>query len=207
MSNYREYQRIIKLNSASSNSKTSVITPANRLCCSSPFKPDDESHMKEKKKITRTKTGCYCCRKRKKKCDEMKPACSGCVRNMLTCVYPSPDQIKKAPSRRYKKSNKKEDKFAAIALSELRDSSLACLPRSPTQPEMCSPLSGNSTPHNSDSESPMGSPVLRPYIYRVTPTYTLPLLSTNKTTNDRNVNIHFANEGPNTVISIKSLLN
>mgnify|MGYP003365305032 FL=1 len=37
---------------------------------------------------TRTKTGCFTCRKRKKKCDEHYPVCSGCARNFLNCVWP-----------------------------------------------------------------------------------------------------------------------
>lgn len=38
---------------------------------------------------TRTKTGCFTCRKRKKKCDEKGPVCLGCSRNFLKCVWPS----------------------------------------------------------------------------------------------------------------------
>lgn len=36
----------------------------------------------------RSKSGCLTCRKRKKKCDELKPRCSGCTRNILQCVWP-----------------------------------------------------------------------------------------------------------------------
>lgn len=38
---------------------------------------------------TRTKSGCFTCRKRKKKCDEHGPVCQGCARNFLKCVWPS----------------------------------------------------------------------------------------------------------------------
>lgn len=37
---------------------------------------------------TRSKAGCFTCRKRKKKCDECYPICSGCARNFLCCVWP-----------------------------------------------------------------------------------------------------------------------
>ncbi|QPG73082.1 hypothetical protein FOA43_000387 [Brettanomyces nanus] len=37
---------------------------------------------------TRTKTGCFTCRKRKKKCDECYPVCSGCARNFICCIWP-----------------------------------------------------------------------------------------------------------------------
>ncbi|ODV96563.1 hypothetical protein PACTADRAFT_48396 [Pachysolen tannophilus NRRL Y-2460] len=42
----------------------------------------------------RVKSGCFCCRKRKKKCDEVRPVCSGCKRNDLKCCWPQyPNQI------------------------------------------------------------------------------------------------------------------
>lgn len=37
---------------------------------------------------TRSKNGCLTCRKRKKKCDEKGPVCSGCERNYIKCVWP-----------------------------------------------------------------------------------------------------------------------
>ncbi|KAF4983909.1 hypothetical protein FZEAL_786 [Fusarium zealandicum] len=40
--------------------------------------------------IIRSRTGCYTCRRRKKKCDEKKPICSGCKRNKLECHWPEP---------------------------------------------------------------------------------------------------------------------
>lgn len=33
----------------------------------------------------RSKTGCLTCRKRKKKCDEMKPECNNCIKNSVVC--------------------------------------------------------------------------------------------------------------------------
>lgn len=36
----------------------------------------------------RTTTGCLTCRKRKKKCDEVKPSCTGCQNNFLECQWP-----------------------------------------------------------------------------------------------------------------------
>lgn len=37
----------------------------------------------------RTKTGCFKCRERRKKCDEVKPVCSACHHLKLDCVYPA----------------------------------------------------------------------------------------------------------------------
>lgn len=36
----------------------------------------------------RSKNGCLTCRRRKKKCDEVKPICGACRRNFLQCVWP-----------------------------------------------------------------------------------------------------------------------
>jgi len=38
--------------------------------------------------IVRVRTGCYTCRRRKKKCNEAKPICGGCARNKLGCIWP-----------------------------------------------------------------------------------------------------------------------
>ncbi|KAJ3546920.1 hypothetical protein NM208_g1773 [Fusarium decemcellulare] len=39
----------------------------------------------------RTKSGCLPCRRRRKKCDEIRPECSGCLRNQLICAWPFRD--------------------------------------------------------------------------------------------------------------------
>ncbi|KAH7042271.1 hypothetical protein B0J12DRAFT_674522 [Macrophomina phaseolina] len=39
---------------------------------------------------TRSTTGCFMCRRRHKKCDEVRPVCAGCGRNRLLCSWPSP---------------------------------------------------------------------------------------------------------------------
>ena len=42
-----------------------------------------------KPKINRTRTGCFTCRRRRKKCDEAKPACKACVKTNVFCEgYP-----------------------------------------------------------------------------------------------------------------------
>lgn len=38
--------------------------------------------------IQRTRTGCFTCRKRRKKCDEARPDCKACVRNKRQCLWP-----------------------------------------------------------------------------------------------------------------------
>ncbi|KAJ5618671.1 hypothetical protein N7528_006782 [Penicillium herquei] len=40
-------------------------------------------------RIVRVRTGCWNCRRRKKKCDEVRPICGGCMRNDLGCQWPT----------------------------------------------------------------------------------------------------------------------
>lgn len=40
-------------------------------------------------KIKRTKNGCLSCRYAKKKCDELKPTCTLCVKKKVACVWSS----------------------------------------------------------------------------------------------------------------------
>lgn len=37
----------------------------------------------------RSRQGCLICRRRKKKCDEVKPVCTACLRNNFNCVWPA----------------------------------------------------------------------------------------------------------------------
>ncbi|KAL6913665.1 hypothetical protein ACHAPO_003403 [Fusarium lateritium] len=39
----------------------------------------------------RSKNGCMTCRSKRKKCDEAKPICGGCVRTRQECVWPTPN--------------------------------------------------------------------------------------------------------------------
>lgn len=237
MTNYREYQKIINL--APVSNKSQVKHQHSATCCdvtsavstnNTAIKLSNESGAvlnssnqitKEKKKITRTKTGCFCCRKRKKKCDERKPACSGCLRNNLKCVYPTEEELKKTTNNAFSASAsarklKKSDKLAAAAvvvLSEMKSknnfitrpltpyTSPILSPLSPSQPEMCS----DST-HSSDNESPISSPKLSPYQYAPllsSADSKVPFLSINNMNYNNSAKIH-----PTTKhISVKSLLN
>ncbi|GME74762.1 unnamed protein product [Ambrosiozyma monospora] len=134
---------------------------------------------KKKKKITRTKTGCFCCRQRKKKCDEMKPACSGCIRNNLTCVYPTPDQIKKPKTGNTKGSTEVTRKKRMLALAKSlkeHDAQLQkqhghehehghdCCSSSSVSPSS-SPVPGSPKSTSSSFVSPLSSPSLSPFSY------------------------------------------
>jgi hypothetical protein len=66
--------------------------------CAANFSTDKDTRERPKKHSyraatrlpkARTRSGCFTCRKRKKKCDETGPTCSGCARNFLKCIWPT----------------------------------------------------------------------------------------------------------------------
>lgn len=50
--------------------------------------------------ITRVRTGCLTCRRRKKKCDEKKDICGGCRRNSFACEWSQSKSAKRKATRR-----------------------------------------------------------------------------------------------------------
>lgn len=42
-------------------------------------------------RFSRTKTGCWNCRRRRKRCDEKRPTCTACLRNQFCCTWPEPE--------------------------------------------------------------------------------------------------------------------
>ncbi|CCG23212.1 Zcf3 predicted zinc-finger protein [Candida orthopsilosis Co 90-125] len=85
---YRSYQRVLNISvkpSSLSLSPSTRKTKASSIKVTKPRK--DDSQIKR-----RTKTGCFTCRKRKKKCDEdrVNGKCQACTRNFLECCWPEP---------------------------------------------------------------------------------------------------------------------
>lgn len=60
--------------------------------------------------ITRVRTGCFTCRRRKKRCGEEKPVCSGCMRNKLSCEWPSD----LSPRRAYRPESHHGDRSSSV---------------------------------------------------------------------------------------------
>ncbi|KPM39700.1 hypothetical protein AK830_g6877 [Neonectria ditissima] len=83
--------------------------------------------------IIRSRTGCFTCRRRKKKCNEEKPVCSGCKRNKLECHWPT------EPSNSSSSQKRADDAAAAAgsgALPQLSGPSSVATssgPRPPSQ--------------------------------------------------------------------------
>ncbi|KAJ9115427.1 hypothetical protein QFC22_005184 [Naganishia vaughanmartiniae] len=53
-----------------------------------PSAPPPDGPVATKRKITRSRIGCFTCRRRKKACDLGKPVCQGCTRLGLDCQWP-----------------------------------------------------------------------------------------------------------------------
>ena len=69
-------------------------------------------HQQLRPRRTRVKTGCMPCRLRRKKCDELKPICSGCSRNHLICYPPS-------DTRSHNTTTYNESQFNSVPSTEI----------------------------------------------------------------------------------------
>ncbi|CAD1808255.1 hypothetical protein FOB58_001054 [Candida parapsilosis] len=153
---YRSYQRV--LNISVKPSPSSLLSSTKKVNCSRTkvSKPrKDESQIKR-----RTKTGCFTCRKRKKKCDEDKVngKCQACTRNFLECCWPEP-----AANQDSRKELEESVKTATVRSTKCDISSLLSSPithEAPLSPEVAM----KSTPMAVKQEvnpypSPMQSPI------------------------------------------------
>ncbi|KAK6462509.1 putative zinc cluster transcription factor [Scheffersomyces coipomensis] len=77
-------------NSPLSSSNSPPLYPPTTTSTSPTIKEESSKNLliTPNKKNNRVRTGCFCCRKRKKKCDEIRPTCHACMRNRIKCVYP-----------------------------------------------------------------------------------------------------------------------
>ncbi|KAI5958785.1 hypothetical protein KGF57_002219 [Candida theae] len=96
-SNYRSYQRVLNISvkPSTSSSSSSLANKKEKRSVAKVTKPEKDESSKKR----RTKTGCFTCRKRKKKCDEDKVngKCQACTRNFLECCWPEPALISESP--------------------------------------------------------------------------------------------------------------
>ncbi|TYJ53754.1 hypothetical protein B9479_005592 [Cryptococcus floricola] len=65
---------------------------------------DDTEPGRKRRKVTRSRLGCFTCRKRRKLCDMGKPVCQACTRLKMECVYP-PDGGARPPEELRRKSD------------------------------------------------------------------------------------------------------
>lgn len=83
---YKDYQQILNLSRPTPAKSTRKSTQKLADCSS-----DNQAPVKR-----RTKTGCFTCRRRKKKCDmdKVDGKCQACIRNFLECSWPEPAECK-----------------------------------------------------------------------------------------------------------------
>ncbi|PGG99042.1 hypothetical protein GX51_06458 [Blastomyces parvus] len=62
--------------------------PASSPAAARVYQESTTGHRRPDRVFPRTRTGCFSCRRRKKKCDEVKPICLACIRNKLDCSWP-----------------------------------------------------------------------------------------------------------------------
>ncbi|TNY20571.1 fungal-specific transcription factor domain-containing protein [Rhodotorula diobovata] len=82
--------------------------PAEFPVAGSASPPDNPADSTSRTKHRRTRNGCLPCRKRKKLCDEVKPACGACVRLALTCEWE--DKMQAALERRRKRIERMQER-------------------------------------------------------------------------------------------------
>jgi hypothetical protein len=95
---------------------------------------DQDLTRSPKTKINRVRTGCFTCRKRRKKCDEARPACKACVKTNILCEGYPPRTLwgTRAPGRRTAKSKSTADSGGLCrngeTLADVRTTSLNLIP-------------------------------------------------------------------------------
>ncbi|CAK9436915.1 uncharacterized protein LODBEIA_P14340 [Lodderomyces beijingensis] len=106
--NYRSYQQVLNISvkpaAAAAAVAVSQVSTADSKHAKKITKPKKATLGNTARRTTsaikrRTKTGCYTCRKRKKKCDEDKVngKCQACTRNFLECCWPEAKLITAEP--------------------------------------------------------------------------------------------------------------
>ncbi|KAI5954536.1 hypothetical protein KGF54_002311 [Candida jiufengensis] len=90
--NYRTYQQVLNIAVKPTTTQNQNVSTIKKLNSSKKITKPTKIRKDESQIKRRTKTGCFTCRKRKKKCDEDKVngKCQACTRNFLDCCWPEP---------------------------------------------------------------------------------------------------------------------
>ncbi|KAL4873093.1 hypothetical protein BDV12DRAFT_116633 [Aspergillus spectabilis] len=127
---------------AASRKKAITAKRASESQCSSRSEsPSKQSSEGTTKLHKRSRSGCFTCRLRRKKCDEKSPSCGACSNLNLKCEYKRPIWWGNAEQRKMQKERiknkikqtKMNERNGSLALDPTRARSMA--PVSPTSPE------------------------------------------------------------------------
>ncbi|OWB53184.1 hypothetical protein B5S27_g4776 [[Candida] boidinii] len=149
------------LNSSVVDTKSSFLTLPDNTSCPT----GDNSGKKNKSSTKRTKTGCFPCRRRKKKCDEAFPVCSGCSRNFLECVWPKskdetlPKNFEVFPTTDTNMSLKMQTSPSVFKNDSSSDGEDMNESDGFPPPDMCTVIQLNSYIHNEPTELESAQPV------------------------------------------------
>ncbi|KAH8669991.1 fungal-specific transcription factor domain-containing protein [Ilyonectria robusta] len=106
--------------------------------------------------MSRSRTGCFTCRRRKKKCDERKPICSSCRQNSLECNWPA------LPSMFAKAQRLAPAAMSAKAISRQQPSTTSLEAASSSSTDLGS-TRVHSHQHHQDADSSTSSPPSTPH--------------------------------------------
>lgn len=98
-----------------------------------------------RRSFIRTKTGCLTCRQRRKKCDELKPSCSGCQRNRLECLWHAPVPSPTSPNSNHESHGTETIDVDLDSLAFISSPPYSLLSPDPFE----SPVASSSTLYNS----------------------------------------------------------
>ncbi|KAI5962189.1 uncharacterized protein KGF55_003265 [Candida pseudojiufengensis] len=169
--NYRSYQQVLNIAVKPTTTSTSNVLNIKKLNSTKKItKPKikkDESQIKR-----RTKTGCFTCRKRKKKCDEDKVngKCQACTRNFLQCCWPEPTPTKEGPKELSAETRKCSDNVSTVRSTKCDINSLLASPITTITPPVIKkqelPSTKQQESHEkqkiSEKQNPYPSPIQSP---------------------------------------------
>ncbi|OWB72171.1 hypothetical protein B5S31_g1877 [[Candida] boidinii] len=152
-------------NSTLNSSVTDFKLSSSNLSDNTPGPTGNNSAKKNKSSTKRTKTGCFPCRRRKKKCDEAFPVCSGCSRNFLECVWPTskdetlPKNFEVFPTTDTNMSLKMQTSSSVFKNDSSSDGEDMNESDGFPPPDMCATIQLNSYIHNEPTELESAQPV------------------------------------------------
>lgn len=122
---------------SSSSSSDSSSSPPKREELLTVRAPPTTTTLRKRPGQTKSRTGCYSCKRRKVKCNEQWPECDNCKRLKLDCVYPWAKKMAASEQQAVQPSTPLRTTPAALTLEDLRFYHFfmtTCYPRWPADP-------------------------------------------------------------------------
>ncbi|KAL5333830.1 fungal-specific transcription factor domain-containing protein [Aspergillus crustosus] len=167
----------------SSNKRSSAAKGADRYILPDPVAPPPEPKRRAVvKSYQRSRSGCFVCRLRRKKCDEERPACKSCSKYGLRCEYKTPSwwattELQSRQRERIReriRQHRVMEKEGSLKdyMARIKSMCRRVPARFSPEPETTHPVSAGSSTASSSNVNPYVEPYAEPYV--VEP-YTEPL--------------------------------